>query len=153
MRTAAFRSLVAVFVVAALFPTQAIAADPPPGGIQLLPGYTHKTLQGFDSKPGLISKKGGLQIHYDIGRVRKPGQLLALGGDFSDRAKGVPEKERRWYKEQTINGQPVHLAYTNTNTLRMSYPESGINFSVEVKTEEELVEALLIILSYPVAAK
>ena len=151
MRLTATRSF-AIAIVVMAFTSAVSAADAPPGAIRLLPGYTHKTLQGFDSKPGEISKKGGLQIRYDIGRVAKPG-TIGLGGDFSDQAKRVPPKSRRWYKEQTIGGQPVHLAYTKDDVLSVSYPASGINFSVKAKTHEELTDALLIILSFPAAAK
>jgi len=47
----------------------------------------------------------------------------------------------------------VHLAWTKQKRLLASYPKSGINFSVNVKTFEELADALLIILSYPEAPK
>ena len=146
------RVALCLIILACATTSDAQEADSPPGGIRLLPDYTHKTLQGFDSRPGLISKKDGLQIRYDIGRVRKAG-LIGLGGDFSDQTKSVPAKDRHWYKEQLISGKRVHLAYTKKGVLRASYPESGINFNVEAKTHEELAEALLIILSYPTPAK
>lgn len=123
------------------------AEDPPPGNIQLLPGYTHKALQGIDSRPGVIEKEGGLKIHYDIGAVIPPGQPR-FGGSFSDRPKAVPENQRHWYKEQTIAGQPVHIAYTKQNVLMAAFPKGGINFSVKAKTTEDVTDALLIILSY-----
>jgi len=36
--------------------------DLAPGGIKLLPGYQHKTLQGIDTRIGRIWKDGGLDI-------------------------------------------------------------------------------------------
>ncbi|MBC8291312.1 MAG: hypothetical protein H8E37_13445 [Planctomycetes bacterium] len=151
MRT---RITVALIAVAALCSAQAIATalqgdakNKPPGGVQLLPGYTHKTLQGFDSRPGEIAKKNGLRITYDIGAIPKPG-APRFGGGYTDWTKQVQEKDRRWYREQTINNQPVHLVYSKAKRLIVSYPKGGINFSCETKTEADLVDALLITLSY-----
>jgi hypothetical protein len=128
------------------------AARPPPGNIKLLPGYVHEPKQGFDSIVGLIEKKGGLTIMYEIGRVAKPG-ALALGGDFSDRAKNLKEIQRQWYKEQTIAGQAVHIAMAKDGGLYVSFPESGVNFSVMIKTAEDVADALLMILSYQAEKK
>ncbi len=136
----------------ALYGQHSSAADPPPGDLKLLDSYTHKKLQGFDSLPGVISKPGGLQIYYEIGAIPKPG-APQFGSQFTDKAKNTPAKQRQWYKEQIIAGQPVHLAYTNTGVLIASFPKSGINFRVDVKSDEDLAEALLTILSYPSAAK
>ena len=128
-------------------PSDLPAADPL-GGMQLLEGYKHVPLQGIDSIVGEIKKEGGLKIVYDIGPVPKPGQPR-LGGSFTDRPKNTPAKLRRWYREQTVNNQPVHLAYLKDHTLLVSYPEKGVNFSTAVKTPDEMAEALLMILTYP----
>ena len=148
------RTTIAVIAVAALCSASAIAValqgdakDKAPGGVQLLTGYTHRSLQGIDSRPGEITKKGGLRISYDIGAIPKPG-APRFGGSYTDWTKRVPEKDRRWFREQTINGQPVHLVYTKAKRLTVSYPKGGINFSCEAKTEADLVDALLITLSY-----
>jgi len=45
----------------------AIAQEPAPGSMQLLPGFQHQHKQGVDSTVGTISKPGGLRIDYDIG--------------------------------------------------------------------------------------
>lgn len=144
-------SMIASAMLVSLMTTSASAQnakpDPAPGGVQLLPGYKHQTLQGIDSRPGKIFKEGGLEIMYDIGRIPKPGGFR-LGGDYSDWAKRVSEKDRRWYREQTINGHPVHLVYTKKQRLTVSFPKGGINFSCEAKTEQDLVDALLMTLSY-----
>jgi hypothetical protein len=118
------------------------------GGMRLLPGYKHQPLQGFDSIVGKIAKEGGLQINYDIGALPKPGGLV-LGGSFSDRPKLTPKGNLRWYREQVINGQPVHLAYRKDNILLVSYPKNGVNLSVRIRSAEEMAEALLMILTYP----
>ena len=118
------------------------------GGMRLLPGYTHKPLQGFDSIVGEISKKGGLQIRYEIGAIPKPGGIR-MGGMFSDRPKSTPKAQLRWYREQVVNNQPVHLAYSKGQILMVSYPLKGINLHVTVRTADEMAEALLMILTYP----
>jgi hypothetical protein len=127
----------------------ACAADaPPPGNVQLLAGYVHEPLQGIDSIVGKISKKGGLTIQYEIGRVPKPGGL-ALGGDFSNAAQRLPEKDRRWLKQQVVAGEPVDIAYGKNDVLIVSFPKSGVNFTSTVKTQEELADVLLMVLTYP----
>lgn len=118
------------------------------GGIQLLDGYTHQPLQGIDSVVGRITKEGGLQITYEIGSLPRPGGLR-LGGQFSDRPRQMPKEQLQWYREQTINGEPVHLAWTKTNQLMVSYPKRGMNLSAKVTTAEEMADALLMILTIP----
>ncbi|MFQ5809126.1 MAG: hypothetical protein ACE5JM_05860 [Armatimonadota bacterium] len=125
-----------------------LAADAPPGGIRLLPGYEHRPLQGFDSIVGEIRKGDGLQISYEIGGLPRPGGP-ALGGQFSDRPKLTPKDQVRWYREQTVNRQPVHLAYRKDGFLLVSFPQKGINFRVRVRSADEMAEALLMILTYP----
>lgn len=118
------------------------------GGIRLLDGYTHQPLQGIDSVVGRISKEGGLQITYEIGSLPRPGGLR-LGGQFSDRPKQTPKDQLQWYREQTVNGEPVHLAYTKNDLLMVSYPKRGMNLSVKVTNAEEMADALLMILTIP----
>lgn len=125
-----------------------LAADARLGGMRLLPGYVHQPLQGFDSIVGKITKKDGLQINYEIGGIPKPGGLR-LGGQFSDRPKLTPKKQVRWYREQIVGGQPVHLAYRKDNILLVSYPKKGMNLSVKLHSADEMAEALLMILTYP----
>lgn len=125
-----------------------LAADARIGGMRLLPGYLHQPLQGFDSIVGKIAKKDGLQISYEIGSIPKPGGL-SLGGQFSDRPKRTPKNLLRWYREQIVNGQPVHLAYRKDNILLVSYPKKGMNLSVKISSADEMAEALLMILTYP----
>ena len=121
------------------------------GGIQLLPGYKHQKLQGIDSIVGKIVKQGGLTIFYEIGGIPKGG--LRFGGSFTDRPQRTPKSQRRWYKEQLIHGEPVHIAYLKDNRLLVSYPKSlpgkGINFSTKVGSADEMAEALLMLLTFP----
>lgn len=138
----------AVLLLVASTVGSAAAADERLGGMQLLAGYTHQRLQGFDSIVGKIRKKNGLQISYEIGSLPKPGGL-ALGGQFSDRAKKTPKNQLRWYKEQVVNGQPVHLAHRKDGYLLVSFPKQGMNFSAKVTTPEEMIDSLLMILTYP----
>ena len=149
---ATFFAAIALAVAVVSFQTLATATQievkgKPPGGVQLLDGYKHRALQGFDSQPGEITNKSGLKISYDIGPVPKAGAPV-FGGSYTDWTKRVPEKDQRWYREQTINNQPVHLVYTKGKHLTVSFPKGGINFSCEAKTEADLVDALLITLSY-----
>lgn len=148
------RTLFALFAVCPMLILMAapglMAADeakPAPGNIKLPAGYVHEPLQGIDSIVGRITKKDGLTINYEIGRVTKPGQP-ALGGDFQDQAKAVPAAQRQWYQEQTIAGQQVHAAYDKQGMLIVTFPQSGVNFVTIAKTPAQVAEALLIVLSH-----
>ena len=72
-----------------------------------------------------------------------------MGGDFSDQPLLIPAARREWYKEQTIGGEPVHVAYTKEKQLLVSYPNRGINFTIAAKTKEQFADALLIVLTVP----
>lgn len=126
----------------------------PKGQITLPAGYKHEQLQGFDSVPGRIVKEGGLKISYDIGGIPKPG-APRLGGQFTDHPKNMPKAQQKWYKERTIAKQPVHMALSKDDRLYVSFPLSGINFSVEASSKEKTEEALSILLTYrdPAIAK
>jgi hypothetical protein len=150
--TASYCTAISVFLIAIGMLANTAAANDPPGKMELLPGYKHEPLQGIDSIVGKVSNPMGLSIQYEIGRVRKPGEF-GLGGDFTDQAKAVPEADRRWYREHRIGGQSVHIALSKENSLSVSYPDTGVNFHVTVKSSEDLTDALLMILSYPGAAK
>jgi hypothetical protein len=136
-----------------LMTQSAFSDDPRIGSIKLLPGYKHEKLQGFDSIVGTIAKpKGkGLTILYDIGAI--PKGAIRFGGSFTDRAKLAPKNQLRWYKEQTIKGDPVHIAYLKDDSLLVAFPKSipgkGINFYTEVKTLEEMTDALLMLMTFP----
>ncbi len=122
-------------------------AGDPLGSLRLLAGFQHQRLQGIDSVVGAIQKPGSLRIGYEIGRVYPPGQPRT-GGSFTDRPKQTPPTQLRWYAEQTVNGQPVHIAYRRDNILLVSFPKLGMNMSATIRTPDEMAEAMLIMLSY-----
>ncbi len=131
----------------------ALAADaPPPGGIKLLPGYTHTPKQGFDSIHGEIAKKDGITIHYGIGRVRPPGGI-GIGGDFTNAVESLREDEVQWKKEQTISGQPVQIALAKNQILYITFPRLGANFNVKTKSSEDITDTLLMVLKFPEPTK
>lgn len=136
-----------ILLFASLTAGMSLAADPRLGAMQLLEGYEHEVLQGIDSTVGTIRKKDGLLIHYEIGTVPKPG-VPRMGGQFTDRPKQTPRDQIRWYREQFVDGQPVHLAHRKDDLLMVSFPRRGMNFSVTVRTADEMAEALLMILTY-----
>lgn len=123
-------------------------AASPLEGMQLLPGYVHQPLQGIDSVVGRIVKKDGLTLTYEIGSLPQPGGLR-LGGQFSDRPKQVPPARLRWYREQLVHGQPVHIAYLKDDSLMVSFPLKGMNIHTKVTSTSEMADALLMILTYP----
>lgn len=122
-------------------------AQDAPGGMKLLPGYTHKKLQGIDSVVGAILKGDAPAMQYEIGRVVAPGGLR-LGGDFTDSVARLPEAQRQWLREQTIGGVTFRIAREKTGRLLASVPSAGINFHAHPKTDADLADCLLMILSF-----
>lgn len=121
------------------------------GDTKLLPGYKHEKLQGIDSIVGKIINPKGLSIFYEIGAIPK-GQFR-FGGSFTDRPKTTQKSQLRWYKEQKVLGQPVHIAYLKNGMLLVSYPESipgkGINFSTKIQSPTDMADALIMLLTFP----
>jgi hypothetical protein len=111
-------------------------ADPPPGNIKLLPGYQHQTLQGIDTRVGKIWKPGGIEIKYDIGH---------LAGDY---ANPKNRDEYQWYREQVVGGHTVHCALDKGNTLVVSFPDTESNFMATVKSQADVADMLLMVLTY-----
>lgn len=127
----------ATFFAVAFLGSLVYAQQPaPPGGIKLLPGYQHKKLQGIDTRVGRIWKEGGLAIDYDIGR---------LAGNA---AKSQDQASLRWSKEQVVDGRAVQFAFTKDRKLFVTFPQSFANFSASVRSEEDLADMLLMVLTY-----
>jgi hypothetical protein len=128
----------------ALFATSAQAEEPAaPGGIILLPGYQHEKLQGIDTRVGKIKKNDGLTVEYDIGK---------LAGNYAESMKGQ-EKDLLWYKEQTVHGRKVQVAFGKDRTLYVTFPETHANFFGKIKSDAELADMLLMVLTYAPEAK
>jgi hypothetical protein len=109
---------------------------PPPGNMRLLPGYYHERLQGIDSIVGRIWKENGPSIFYDMGYGMSAEEFKA----------SVPCV---WYKEQVTNGKTVQLVLSKERVLYGFFPHDRTSFQGKVTSEEELVEVLLMLLTYP----
>ena len=118
--------------------------DPPPGSIKLLDGYKHQKLQGIDTRVGKIWKENGISIQYDIGR---------MSGNYAKQQREYQADQLLWAKEQTIKEARVELVLKKDRELYVSFPEHSANFYGKVQTEEDLVEALLMVLTYLPAEK
>jgi hypothetical protein len=112
-----------------------------PGNLKLLPGYKHEKLEGIDTRVGKIRKEGGFAFHYDIGR---------LAGNA---ARAQDKANLLWYKEQVVNGHPVQFAFTKDRMLFVTFPETSANFSGQPKSDEDLTDMLLMVLTYDPQAK
>jgi hypothetical protein len=111
--------------------------SPPPGGIKLLDGYVHIQERGIDTWVGRIKKEGGLDILYDIGR---------LAGEYVNHC--VRDNTCVWYKEQQLKGGLVKIALTKDERLIATFPKTTANFIAEVKSQEDIADFLIMILTY-----
>lgn len=125
---------VGIFAMASVFADE--PADSAPGGIKLLSGYKHQVLQGIDTRVGKVWKEGGLSIQYDIGK---------LAGNY---AKAQGKDEPLWHKEQVIGGRTVHLTLAKDKKFYVTLPQGNANFWGQVKTEEDIADILLMVLTY-----
>jgi hypothetical protein len=114
---------------------------PAPGGMTLLPGYQHERGMGIDTLVGKISKPDGLTIRYDIGE---------LGGNY---VKNRAKNNAIWAKEQVIAGNKVQMALTNKKRLIVTFPDAYANFYGDVKAEGDIVDMLLMVLTYAPSKK
>jgi hypothetical protein len=137
-------SLIFFFSVSCLFsqtktlilpkPTQ----PSPPGNIILLPGYSHTREQGYDTLVGKISKEKGLEIKYDIGHVAGN---YALGNS-------VDKKNLVWLKIQKTNNLQLLITYLKDGNIYATFPEEDANFYSMIKTNEDLADFLITIMTY-----
>lgn len=113
--------------------------DPPPGNIELFDGYTHTRKQGYDSSVGEISKPNGITIHYDIGQ---------MAGRFAGRCRIT--NDCLWYKGQKINGREVWISLTKAGHITATFPKEYANFWADTKSQEDIADFLIMILTYKV---
>ncbi len=140
MRTILSFAIVALIVGSLSLALRAASADdPPPGSIMLLDGYKHQKLQGIDTQVGKIWKDGGITIQYDIGR---------LAGNYAQQQRKYQADQLVWDRQQRWHGQPVELAMMKDRQLFVSFPERHANFYGKVRKEQDLVDALLMVLTY-----
>ncbi len=145
MRTVLSFAIVALVIGSLSVALRAASADdPPPGSITLLDGYKHQKLQGIDTRVGKIWKDGGITIQYDIGR---------LAGNYAQQQRKYQADQLLWDRQQTWHGQLVELAMTKDRQLYVSFPERHANFYGKVQEEQDLVDALLMVLTYLPAEK
>lgn len=137
------------------------ARTPIPGNIKLLPGYTHESLRGKDSRPGKIFKPEGLSIGYDIGRMAGlraakffPENLERLRKQTHLNAETIAwqimdvEDKIAWRQRQKINGFEVLVVQLKDSTIIVTFLDSSANFFAKVTTEQDLVDFLLTTLTY-----
>jgi hypothetical protein len=126
-------------VLVLLAATCAAQPDAVPGNIRLLPGFVHHRGQGIDSAVGSIARKGGLVIEYDIGR---------LAGAYTDcKWCGWTDGEL-WRRDQVISGHEVKVVFTKSRRLVISFPDRHANFYATVRSDADLADALLMVLTY-----
>lgn len=115
-------------------------SDPPPGSIKLLPGYVHHHGQGIDSTVGTIGKEAGLRIHYDIG---------PLAGNYAECSKlcGWTDNEV-WRKKQIVSNQEVICVFTKEKRLVISFPKATANFYATIRSQEDMADMLLMVLTF-----
>jgi hypothetical protein len=116
--------------------------------ISLLPGYTHKPLQGICNAVGEIVKKDGLRIEYSMGPIPQAGEA-ETSSCFVNFALQLPKEERLWLKELNSGGRKVHVVYGKDNILRISTTSmtEGVYFSATAKTPDEVADVLLMVLT------
>lgn len=106
----------------------------PTSTVQLLPDYTQRTKKGADSAVGELVRKDGLTVSYDIGWYGP--QTL---------------ENTLWSKEQMLFGKKVKIVFSKQKELLVvvgAGEKVHASFYSKVKSEEDVAEILLIVLSY-----
>lgn len=110
---------------------------PPPGGIKLLPGYEHVPGCGIDTLGGYIRKKGGIEIHYDIG---------VMAGNFAMRYADSPVAE--WTRTEQLQDDTVLIVLTKENRIVATFETSIANFTANIASQSDIDDFLKIVLTY-----
>lgn len=135
--------LIIIFVLSVSYSfaqTRTIVSPPtPPGNIKLLPGYIHETKRGIDSRVGEINKKGGLTIRYDIGD---------MAGNYAESFYAREKQNVIWIKNQKINNQDTIIVLLKDGSIYATFTTLSANFMSNVKTNEDLTDFLLMIMTY-----
>jgi cyclophilin family peptidyl-prolyl cis-trans isomerase len=107
--------------------------NPIPGGMLLLPGYTHVPERGTDSWVGYIRKDGAdLRIGYDVG---------GMAGNKADGLEGS--------KTQLINGHRAHLVMLRGGYLIVTFDRDSANFEAyPIRTQGDLTDVMLMLSTY-----
>jgi len=113
--------------------------DPPPGSIQLINGYVHKTGHGIDTLAGEIAKPNAMRITYDIG---------FLASNYAWRIYNDLGENVAWYKLQKVNDMTLYLIRGKDGTIVATFGEPCANFIAKTKTEEEATDFILMIMTY-----
>ena len=148
-----------VRVDAAQKKSQPSAGDEKYGGIKLLEGYQITRGWDVDAAVWSIHKTGGLTINY------------AAGLNEGRAADPATKEEYSWFREQTINGHKVFLAFIGEgvktgwepadsrglkpgNILLITFPMSenipsfAANFRAKIAGPSELADVLLMVLTF-----
>jgi hypothetical protein len=150
------KSIAAILIC--LLPLSVNAADQPIGGVKLLDGYKIKKDWAVDAAAWTIYKDGGLLIEYEAEMNE------GLWADAKDRSQYL------WYREQLVNGHKVMLALIKPGLktvwepdhprspklgkiLLVTFPlgiqaDHTANFKAEILNEQELADALLMVLTF-----
>ncbi len=119
-------------------------ASDPPKGIELLPGYKHKSTTDFEgNQVGEISRPGGVKIKYEMGLSQ------GMAVDTDQRATYT------WYREQKANGRTTRYALNKSNILTVSIPLDDTpgtlhvaNFYGTIKKRDDIADMLLMVLPF-----
>ena len=163
--------LVVIMALAAAFasaqtPSNETVQTPPPGNIELLTGYVHEPRRGKDSRVGVIYKKDGLAIGYDIGRMaavyadqyfpeyfeklRK--QTHRNPDSIEWEIKSLQDKVK-WRQRQNVNGDEVLIVLLKDSTLIASFVNSKANFQAKIDSDDKIADFLLMVLTYQPSIK
>ncbi|HEX6126530.1 MAG TPA: hypothetical protein VFZ23_14245 [Pyrinomonadaceae bacterium] len=110
---------------------------PPPGNINLLPGYSHTPGCGIDTATGYIRKHGGMEIYYDIGK---------LAGNFAKRYVGSDKVE--WTKTEKVGDDAVLIMLTKEKRIVATFEKAAANFTASVNSQSDINDFLKMVLSY-----
>ena len=88
---------------------------------------------------GSITRKDGLVIQYDIGKA---------AGVYTDCEWCGWTDGELWRRKQIIGGHEVRIVFTKSKRLVISYPDAHANFYTIVRSNADLTDTLLIVLSY-----
>jgi hypothetical protein len=112
---------------------------PPPGNIKMLPGYVHQRRPGKDSQIGVIFKRNGLSITYEIGKTV---------GNAVERLAKENMDVVEWVKVEKTEAGRVSVAQLKDGRIAACYLDLNANFTAEARNDDDVSDFLAMVLTY-----
>lgn len=113
--------------------------EPPPGNINLLQGYVHEPRRGIDAAVGSFNRSDGFAIKYLIGSNAGNSAYYRFQSEKNNVV---------WFKQQWLPNDLINLTIFKDGELIASFVKAKANFIANTKTNADIADFLLTVMTY-----